>query len=258
MHKKEAHILLVNDDGIFAPGLAALYEALQGLGKISVVAPATEKSAVGHAITLSDPLRIYDFHKNGAFFGIAVHGTPADCVKLAVSTLLDEAVDLVVSGINLGSNTGINVIYSGTVSAATEGTLQGIPAFAVSLATYKNPNFVPAMRFARKTAEKLLQSGLPAGTLLNINVPNVADENDIAGVMVTEQSKARWQETFDRRVDPKERVYYWMGGYKVEVDEAPVKDDTAVRNGYISVTPVQFDLTDYQRIAEIEKLNLIY
>mgnify|MGYP005622444965 CR=1 FL=1 len=249
---------MVNDDGIFAPGLAALNEALQGLGKISIVAPATEKSAVGHAITLSDPLRIYDFHKNGSFFGIAVHGTPADCVKLAVSALLDEPVDMVVSGINLGSNTGLNVIYSGTVSAATEGTLLGIPSFAVSLATYKNPNFAPAMRFARKTAEKVLEQGLPQGTLLNINVPNLADENAIAGVMVTEQSKARWQETFDRRVDPKERVYYWMGGYKVEMDEALVKDDTAVRNGYISVTPVQFDLTDYQQIAAIQKLNLLY
>lgn len=256
--RERAHILLVNDDGIFAPGLAALYDGIKDIADISVVAPATEKSAAGHAITLSDPLRIYDFTKNGEFFGIAVHGTPADCVKLAVNTLLDRPVDMVVSGINLGSNTGLNVIYSGTVSAATEGTILGIPSIAVSLTTYKNPNFNPAVQFTVKTILTILEKGLPEGTLLNINIPNVQSDDEIQGVKITEQGKVQWKEVFDRRVDPKERVYYWMSGYKLDLNESEAKDDTAVQHGFISVTPIQFDLTDYKNMDKIRSLKLSF
>ena len=169
-------ILLTNDDGINAPGLYALYESIRTMGEVSVVAPEREMSAVGHAITLTDPLRVEKVDKRGEFFGYAVSGTPADCVKIAAWALLDEMPDLVISGINLGNNTGISIIYSGTVSAATEGTILEIPSIAISLVAFKNPDFRYAAKFAKKMAEIVLEKGLPIGTLLNINVPNVKEE----------------------------------------------------------------------------------
>jgi 5'-nucleotidase len=244
-------ILITNDDGITAPGIHHLALSLRPIGEIVVVAPDTEKSAVGHAITLSDPLRVTKFNKNGEWEGYAVSGTPADCVKIAVGALLSRRPDLVVSGINLGSNTGINVIYSGTVSAATEGTILGIPSIAVSLTTYVDPLFATASAFARKIAQIVLDKGLPPRTLLNVNVPNVPSEL-IRGVKITRQGMALFAESFDKRVDPRNRVYYWMDGKKEELAEGEDADDVAIRNNYISITPIKYDLTNYEFINQLQ------
>ena len=248
-------ILLTNDDGINAPGIYALHESIKILGEISVVAPATEMSAVGHAITLSDPLRVEKVNKRGEFFGYAVTGTPADCVKIAVWALLDEKPDIIISGINLGNNTGISIIYSGTVSAATEGTILEIPSIAISLAAYKKPDFTYAAKFAKKLITEVLERGLPVGTLLNVNVPNVPEE-EIEGVMTTRQGKAVYQEFFDERKDPWGRSYYWMVGEKVKMKQDKAVDDSAIFNNMVSVTPIQFDLTDYTNMDLIKSWNL--
>lgn len=253
--KDTPRILLTNDDGINAPGLMALYQEMQKLGEVTVVAPDSEKSAVGHAITLSDPLRVWNFEKNGTFFGYAVNGTPADCVKIAYWALLDFKPNLLVSGINLGSNTGINVIYSGTVSAATEGTILNIPSFAISLTTYKNPDFTYAAKFARKLGVQLLERGLPKGTFLNVNVPAVKEE-EIRGVVITRQGQAIYEERFDRRIDPQNRVYYWLTGKKVELEEDEEVDDRAILNNKVSITPIHYDLTNYKYLDELRKWEL--
>jgi len=250
-------ILLTNDDGINAPGLHVLYKEMKKIGEVSIVAPDSERSAVGHAITLSDPLRVFDFYKNGQFFGYAVNGTPADCVKLAYWAL-DIKPDILISGINLGSNTGINIIYSGTVSAATEGMFLNIPSFAISLTTFTNPNFRIAARFARKLSRIILKNGLPKGTLLNVNVPAVEDEEEITGVEITRQGKAMYLEEFDRRSDPHNRTYYWLTGQKVKLESEPDVDDRAILNKKISITPVQFDLTDYRFLDELHKWKIDY
>jgi len=249
-------ILLTNDDGINAPGLFALYEEIRHLGEIVVVAPDSEKSAVGHAITLSDPLRVVEFQKNGKFFGYAVNGTQADCVKIAYWAILKEQKpDLVISGINLGSNTGINIIYSGTVSAATEGTMLGIPSFAISLATFTHPNFGPAARFARKFAPILYERKLPQGISLNINFPPVS-EAEIQGVAITRQSKALYREEFEKRIDPHQKNYYWLTGAKVNIEDDPDIDDRAILNNQISITPIHYDLTEYKLLPELKRWSL--
>lgn len=249
-------ILLSNDDGINAPGLAALYEEISKIGDVTVVAPDSEKSAVGHAITLSDPLRVTEFYKNGSFFGYAVNGTPADCVKIAYWAILEEKKpDLIISGINLGSNAGVNIIYSGTVSAATEGAMLNIPSFAISLATFTNPDFKPAARFARKFAPLLYKKGLPDGLSLNINVPPIPEEK-IEGVAITRQSKALYREEFDKRTDPHGRLYYWLTGAKVKIEEDDEVDDRAILNNKISITPIHFDLTEYSYLDVLKKWSL--
>lgn len=248
--KKPITILLTNDDGINAPGLYALFNEMKKHGKVYVVAPDSEKSAVGHAITLSDPLRVQNFYKNNDFFGYAVNGTPADCVKIAFWAL-DIKPDLLISGINLGSNTGINIIYSGTVSAATEGMFLNIPSFAISLTTFTNPNFEIAASFAAKLSKVILKNGLPKGTLLNVNVPAVNNEDEIAGVTITRQGNAMYHEEFDRRTDPHNRVYYWLTGQKVKLEMEPDVDDRAILDNKISITPVQFDLTNYEFLNEL-------
>ncbi len=255
MKQKQIRILLTNDDGIAAPGLAAVYQQLKQIGEVVVVAPDSEKSAVGHAITLSDPLRVWDYKKNGEVFGYAVNGTPADCVKIAYWALLDYKPDLVVSGINLGSNTGINVIYSGTVSAATEGTILNIPSFAISLTTYTNPDFTFAAKFARKLAKKVLAKGLPQGTFLNVNIPPEKEE-EIHGVVITRQGQAVFKERFDKRIDPQNRVYYWLTGKKVQLEEDSNVDDRAILNKKVSITPIHYQLTNFSFIDELKSWEI--
>lgn len=255
MTNRNPRILISNDDGINAPGLFALYEEIKTVGDAIIVAPDSERSAVGHAITLSDPLRVWNFEKNDSFFGYAVNGTPADCVKIAYWALLEEKPDLVVSGINLGSNTGINAIYSGTVSAATEGTILEIPSFAISLTTYKNPDFSFAAKFAKNLAKIVLEKGLPRGTLLNVNIPAVKEE-DIAGVVITRQGQANYEERFDKRIDPQNRVYYWLTGKKVEIVEEHDVDDTVILNKKVSITPLHYDLTNYHFLDELKSWNI--
>lgn len=248
-------ILVTNDDGINAPGLAALRYAMEEVGEVTVVAPESEKSAVGHAITILDPLRVWDFEKNGEFFGYAVSGTPADCVKIAYWALLDEKPDLVVSGINQGSNTGINIIYSGTVSAATEGTILGIPSLAISLTTYTNPDFRYAAKLAKQLAAAVLERGLPEGTFLNVNVPAVP-EAEIRGIAITRQGRAIYKERFDKRVDPQSRVYYWLTGSKVYLEEDGDVDDTAIMENKVSITPIHYDLTSYTFLDELKRWKI--
>jgi 5'-nucleotidase len=243
-------ILLTNDDGIYAKGIEALHEHLSKDHDVVVVAPETEQSAVGHAITLTDPLRVKSINRNGAFFGYAVKGTPADCVKLAINELVELAPDLVVSGINLGANVGINVIYSGTVSAATEGTILGVPAIAFSINSFRDPDFEPAARFARLLVRQVGEHGLPPHTSLNVNVPAIP-ESKIKGVRVTRQGITRFVEKFDRRVDPRENVYYWQCGSTPPLDEDGNTDASALANYCMSITPIQHDLTNYDFLESL-------
>lgn len=253
--RKKYHILVCNDDGIDAPGIYALVQELKKIGTISVVAPDKQQSAVGHAITMNYPLRVKEFKKDGKFFGYAVQGTPADCVKLATRAILKHKPDLVVSGINHGSNTAISVIYSGTVSAATEGTVLGIPSIAVSLTTYAPPDFHYAAQLARKLSLVVLKKGLPSGTLLNVNVPPLK-KKEIKGILVTRQGKAVWNDTFDHRRDPNNREYFWLTGGLENVDTDIEFDEAAIRNQYVSITPLHYDLTDYKMFESMKKWDV--
>lgn len=248
-------ILVCNDDGFHAPGLAALHKAVTGLGEVTVVAPATEQSGVGHAITVANPLKIKRLKLAGQIEGYLVNGTPADCVKIAVSVLLKKPPQLVVSGINLGPNVGISVVYSGTVSAAAEGAILGIPSMAVSLSAFDNPGWEPAAHFARLLAEKILRKGLPACTMLNVNVPD-RPLSRIKGIAVTRVGKSRFAEVFHRRRMPRGGDYYWLDGELEVLEETKGTDVQAVKDGYVSVTPVTFELTNHAALAALRKWNL--
>jgi 5'-nucleotidase len=248
-------ILVTNDDGIYAPGLTALYQELRQLGEVAVVAPESEQSAVGHAISLSTPLRVKKVSLAGDGWGWAVSGTPADCVKIALAELLDGTPDLVVSGINLGPNVGINVLYSGTVSAATEAAILGVKqAVAVSLDAYKDADFPTAARLTGKLLARLQEQPLAEPLCLNVNLPNLP-ESAIKGLRLTRQDTAPLVERFDCRVDPRERVYYWLAGINDRKDLAPDTDYAALEAGYISITPLHHDLTHYPSLEGLRGLE---
>ncbi|MDD5167575.1 MAG: 5'/3'-nucleotidase SurE [Syntrophales bacterium] len=244
---------MTNDDGIYARGLSALYQELSKDADCLVVAPEVEQSAVGHAITISRPLMVRAAQKNGHFLGYAVAGTPADCVKIGIKALSDQPVDLVVSGINRGANVGINVIYSGTVSAATEGVILGIPSLAVSLDSHHDADYSFAARFARKMAAFILRNPIK-DVAINVNVPAIP-ETDIRGVMVARQGRARLLENFEKRVDPRDNVYYWLAG-ETQLAEAEPDDSDAValRKGMITITPLYCDLTRYAALADLTEI----
>ncbi len=244
-------ILLSNDDGIHSPGLHALAQGVAELGEIWVVAPDREQSSVGHAITLSDPIWIRPYTFDGVHAAFAVGGTPADCVKLALTALMPERPDVILSGINQGENTGISTIYSGTVSAATEGTISGVASVAISLDSFTSDAFDPAARIARQLAILVHRHGLPADTLLNVNVPALP-ATEWKGICITRQGRARWKETFEKRVDPRGRNYYWMDGYKIELEEPQDTDGRALSDGFVSITPIRLDLTHHQFIDELK------
>lgn len=247
-------ILLTNDDGIHAPGLKALADAFAVLGTVHVVAPDSERSAFGHAITTAHPLRAAETRIGQKFSGIAVSGTPADCVKLAVNTLLPNRPSLVVAGINPGPNTGTNVLYSGTVSAAREATIFGIPALAVSLRKYDpaEKDFAVSGEIARHWAEMILERGLPAGVLLNLNIPAGTREG-MKGTRLTRLARYRYHDRYDIRKDPRGRNYYWLTGEDAEVlSPAPDMDAVALDNGYVSVTPLSYDLTCEGFLTELK------
>lgn len=253
-HRKP-RILVSNDDGITSPGLHALYAELKKLGPTTAVAPDAERSAVGHAITTLTPLRAKPFQLGREQIGYAVNGTPADCVKLAVGALLDEPPELIVSGINLGPNTATNIIYSGTVSAATEGRILGIPSIAVSLGTFIDPNWSVAAAFARRLATLVLERGLPPRVLLNVNVPNLP-RSRIRGVRLTRQGESAYVEDFAIREDPRRQKYYWLAGNYRMQDTDEDTDAWALENGWISVTPISFDLTAYEVLPDLGKWQL--
>lgn len=248
---KKPTILISNDDGIFAPGIRALWEAMSEIGDPIVVAPDTERSAVGHAITLTDPLRVVPVHRSSGFEGLAVSGTPADCAKIAIKSILDEKPDLMISGINSGSNIGTNVIYSGTISAATEGTMLGIPSIAISLNSYASDDYRGAKHAAIIVAQDVLSHGIPVGTLINVNVPYCPLEK-IKGMKITRQGKQYFKDEFEKREDPRGRSYYWMKGNVVDKDEDIMYDGKALKEDYISITPIQFDMTNEMAINDLK------
>lgn len=247
-------ILLTNDDGIYAPGLRALRHELKQLGDVTVVAPATEQSAAGHSVTLLNPLLVSEvFEDSGTgreFVGWAVEGRPADCMKLALLELLPDPPDVVVSGMNAGSNAGINVLYSGTVAAAIEAAFFRFTAIAVSQEYDKKiHDFPTAARHARRTIEQILSRKPVAGSLFNVNIP-VLERGPIRGVRVLPQNVTPYQEKFDRRVNPRGRTYFWASPDFRCAEPHPDTDVEALAEQYITVTPLKFDLTDHARLAE--------
>jgi len=244
-------IVMSNDDGIHAPGIRTFHDAIKDLAEIEVVAPSDEQSAVGHSITIFDPIKTRKVSRDGEDFGLAVGGTPADCVKLAICELCDEPPDMVVSGINLGPNIGISVLYSGTVSAATEATILGIPSIAVSLCTYFEPQWETAATVARRIVEKALASDLPPNTLLNVNIPNLPI-GDIKGTRVAPIARSRFKEMFHKRTDPRGNLYYWLDGELEMLENDKETDVGFLWDGYVTITPINFDLTDYDALASFD------
>jgi 5'-nucleotidase len=231
----------------------ALASALDAVGEVAVVAPDRERSAVGHAVTMAEPLRAWRESWPDGREVIVVDGTPADCVKVGVKALLERRPDAVVSGINLGGNAGVNVIYSGTVSAATEATILGIPAAAVSLNTFADPDFGPAARVAAWVARKILENGLPRGVMLNVNVPALP-AGQIAGAKATRQSGAVLEDRYEERHDPRGRRYFWLAAERLSSPDPRDDDDiAALERGYVSVTPIHYDLTDEAARAELAR-----
>ena len=249
--------LLTNDDGIFAKGIRALYQELSQDADCLVVAPEVEQSGVGHAITLFRPIMVRKARKNGTEIGYAVNGTPADCVKLGISELADKPVDMVIAGINAGANIGINVLYSGTVSAAMEGLIMGIPSLAVSLDTTSNGDFTFAARFTRKMTRLFTEERSFAGMALNINVPALP-ENEIKGVALAKQGRARFMETFDKRTDPRNNTYYWLTGDTRSLGHEDNNADICLlTKGLITITPISYDLSCRQAIETLQQADKI-
>jgi 5'-nucleotidase len=248
-------ILVTNDDGITAPGIRNLVEAVKGLGKIVVVAPDKPQSGMGHAITIGVPLRL---HKVSFFDSLDVEawqctGTPVDCVKLAVDKVLHSKPDLCISGINHGANHSINVIYSGTMSAAVEAAIESIPSIGFSLLDYSlDADFSAARHYARVIVKQMLQATPEKHTVLNVNFP-IATPDEIRGIKICRQAYAKYEEDFLERTDPHGRKYYWLTGEFVNFDEGTDTDVWALANNYVSVVPVQFDLTHYKLKAQLEK-----
>jgi len=244
--------LLTNDDGIYAKGLSALYAELSREADCLIVAPETEQSAVGHAITISRPLMVRRATKNDKFLGYAVCGTPADCVKIGITELSDKPVDLVVSGINRGGNAGINVLYSGTVSAATEGAILGFPSMAVSLDTHKEADFTYAAKFARKMTRLILSNPQKLkGSAINVNVPCIPREK-IKGVVVVRQAQSNIVETFEKRTDPRKNIYYWFASESQSARNQKDTDVGALAAGFITITPIHYDLTRHDLLDTLK------
>lgn len=247
-------MLLTNDDGILADGLFALYEELKGDFDLSVVAPEVEMSATGHAISLSNPLRVRRFKRRGVFFGYGVSGTPADCVKIGVQEILPHRPDMIISGVNMGSNVGINLLYSGTVSAATEGAFLGIPSVAISLNTKIDPDFSFATSFSRRIISFIAEHGLSEGTALNINIPAIP-EDQIKGISFTTQDLVRQRDVFEKRNDPRGNVYYWLAAETPVEESLPHTDLKALTENRITITPITFDLTDLKEVKRLASLT---
>ena len=250
-------ILVTNDDGITAPGIRALIKIMNKIGDVVVVAPDSPQSGMGHAITIDNvlhcnPITIDD----GPQLEYTCSGTPADCVKMAVSEILNRKPDLCVSGINHGSNSSINVIYSGTMSAAVEAGIEGIPAIGFSLLDFKwHADFKPSEKFVTKITKNALQNGIPEGIVLNVNIPNLK-EDAIKGIKIRRQANGYWKENFDKRKSPFGKEYYWLTGEFINKDKGQDTDVYALENDYISVVPVQFELTVHHMIQKLNELEL--
>lgn len=251
--KNEKLILVTNDDGLDAKGLVSLTEAVEPLGKIIVVAPMEPQSGMSQAITVKHPLRVRKAQLNGCE-SFAINGTPTDCVKLAFNQLLPRKPDLLVSGINHGSNSSTSVLYSGTLGAALEGSVNNIPSIGFSLISYEpNADFKAAIHYANKIVARVLENGLPQNICLNVNIPD-APIQDIRGIKICRQTIGYWQEEFDKRTDPAGQVYYWLTGeyYNTE-PQAEDTDEWALKNNYIAIVPMRIDLTSYSTMDQLKK-----
>lgn len=246
-------ILVVNDDGIKAPGLRALVDAVRPLGEVIVVAPSSPQSGMGHAITINHPLRLTEVEVFEGIRSYSCSGTPVDCVKLAVDRVMHRKPDLCVSGINHGSNSSINVIYSGTMSAAMEASIEGVRAVGFSLCDYReDADFTAAAHFAHRIAMEVLEKGLPSSTLLNVNIPKLPLD-EIKGVKICRQAIAKWVEEFETRKDPHGKEYFWLTGKFVNFDHGEDTDEWALAHNYISAVPVQYDLTAHHAIGKLNE-----
>ncbi|MNX87666.1 5'-nucleotidase SurE [compost metagenome] len=248
-------ILVTNDDGITAPGIRKLISIVNQIGDVIVVAPNSPQSGKGHAITINSTLSFEELNLDGPQKDFSCSGTPVDCVKMALDKILPRKPDLVVSGINHGANSSINVIYSGTMSAAVEAGVEGLQAIGFSLGDLKwEADFDQAEDFIKDIILKTLENPMPKGVVLNVNIPNIKKE-EIKGIKICKQANAKWEESFDERTNPHGKKYYWLSGYFNNMDASEDADETALTNGYISIVPVKFDMTAYEYMNE---LNSIY
>lgn len=246
-------ILVTNDDGIMAPGIRNLITFMLEIGEVLVVAPNKGQSGQGHAVTITQPLRLEKIHANGNHQEFSCSGTPVDCVKLALNKVVSRKPDILVSGINHGSNSSINVIYSGTMAATLEGAMAGIPSVGFSLLDYRmDANFTPARKYIQQIVRNVIANGLPEGKCLNVNIPAVK-ENELKGVKVCRQANAAWLEEFDHRNDPRGKDYYWLTGKFQLYEDNNDTDEWALANHFISVVPVQYDFTAHQLINNLKQ-----
>ena len=254
MIKNKPLILVTNDDGFQAPGIRNLVNIMLELGNVVMVAPDQGRSGQGHAITVNTPLRHQLLKESPDLKEIAVNGTPVDCVKLALNQFLPTVPDLLVSGINHGGNSSVNILYSGTMAAVLEGCMENIPSIGFSLCDYAHDaDFLSSASYIREIALQVLKHGMPKGVCLNVNIPAIPKE-DIKGVLTTRQGQGRWEEEFDARLDPRGRPYYWIQGYFSGNVSEEGTDEWALANGYISVMPVTYDLTAHQMIDPFGKI----
>lgn len=245
------NILIVNDDGVDAPGIKALTEAAKGFGKITVIAPDKPQSGMGHAVTLNSSLRISKKDENGITI-YSCSGTPVDCVKIGVNKLLDEKPDIILSGINHGANSSVNVLYSGTMSAAVEGAMEGIPSIGFSLCNHDiDADFTASKHFVKQIISDLLKQPLRKHLCLNVNIPNVPIDL-ITGVKICKQAKGNWNEDFIEREDPMGKKYYWLSGKYELYDKDENSDEVALQNNFVTVVPIQFDMTNYKDLEELK------
>ncbi len=244
-------ILITNDDGISAPGLRYLIGIMRNLGDVTVIAPDKPQSGMAHAVTIQTPLRIHEIAKEEGYEEYSCNGTPVDCVKLGQKVIMRQNPDLIVSGINHGSNSSINILYSGTMAAVLEGAMEDIPSIGFSLNDYSYyADFSHCGDYITTICNNVLEQGLHTGVCLNVNFPAKNDEV-LQGVKVARQGRAIWDESFDERKDPHKRNYYWLQGRFVDLDEGTDTDQWAIRNNYVSVVPVHIDLTSYQSIKQL-------
>tara|TARA_B110000438_G_C15757206_1_gene625633 strand:+ start:546 stop:1304 length:759 start_codon:yes stop_codon:yes gene_type:complete len=249
-------ILVTNDDGIFSSGIYALWEVAKEFGDVTIVAPNTQKSAVGHGITISNPIYVREIERENECKGFAVSGTPADCVKIGIKSILpSRPPDLILSGINIGSNLGNNIIYSGTVAAAVEGAVVGIQSIALSIDSYNPTSFETSKAVVRKMIKFVMNNKIPSGTILNVNVP-YCEVEDLKGYKITMQGNQYFNDQFDKRIDPRGRPYYWMTGEMIDNDKTIEYDGLAVSSGYVSITPINFKMTNVGFMKKLKKIMI--
>lgn len=254
--EKRPTILVTNDDGYLAKGLQTLASLMRQIGKVVVVSTEEVKSAQSHSMTINEPLRVRTLEKHDDFEMYVLNGCPVDCAKVGFQMLMDEYPDILVSGINHGSNASTNVIYSGTMAAVVEACMDGIPAVGFSVEDYSHDaNFEHVEKYILEITRKVLKEGLPKGVCLNVNFPKFSEGNPIKGVKICRQAKARWKEIFDKRKDPHGREYFWIGGVFIVEDEGTDTDIYALKNNYASIVPTQYDWTAYDVMHELKKFE---